>query len=462
MVQTAALVRTPSLAAAFALVLSVVVPASASAVEFRLDGYYRFRANLFDTLSLDRDHADTEGVRTYLEHRLLLSPQLRVNSNVHVFLDVDVMDALRFGSNPEILQAIGAVNSADGTAFNEPLGLSGSVLPGSDYRESVFVRRAWAELYTKYVDLKVGRMGSHFGMGLVANDGRCDTCEYGDTVDRVMVSTSALDPARISVAFDTRAEGWINRADDTHSFLFTGGYLGEVHKGAVWVRWTRQPSNGLNIANVNLWGATQLGPLSIEGEGVFIGGRADSTDIGVEDLEILQGGGAFKVGLQMNPVDFGVHFGFASGDTDHTDTRWTALRMDRDHDVGMLMFEHAMPQFARGAAADAENQNIDTSRAITGEGVTNAFYIVPSVHVEPIDNVRLGVSLTAAFPLIRTVFDATDEAGAYGAEIGFNGSWTIAGAFEIGGRAAIFIPGDVFGTGLAPTVGAELRALVHF
>lgn len=462
MVETAALVRTPSVAAVAALVLSMLLPASASAVEFRLDGYYRFRANLFDTLSLDREHEDTEGVRTYLEHRLLLAPQLRVNSNVHVFLQLDVMDALRFGSDPEILQAVGAVSTADGSAFNEPLGLSGSVLPGSDYQESLFVRRAWAELYTKYVDLKIGRMGSNFGLGVVANDGTCDTCEYGDTVDRVMVSTSALDPARISIAFDTRAEGWINRSDDTHSFLFTGGYLGEVHKGAVWVRWTRQPSNGLNIANVNLWGATQLGPLSIEGEGVLIGGRADATDIGVEDLEILQGGGVFKVGLQMNPVDFGVHFGFASGDTDPTDTRWTSLRMDRDHDIGVLMFEHSMPQYGRGAAADEENQNVDVSRAVVGEGVSNAFYIIPSVHVEPVDNLRLGVSLTAAFPLIRTVFAATDEAGAYGAEIGLNARWTIAGAFEIGGRAGIFIPGDVFGTGLAPIVGAELRALVHF
>jgi hypothetical protein len=430
-------------------------------LEFRLDGYYKARANLFDTLSLDREHADTEGVRTYFEQRLLLAPQLRVNSNVHVFMQLDVMDALRFGDNPEVLQALGAVSST-GEAFNEPLGLSGTVLPGSDYRESLFVRRAWAELYTKYVDLKIGRMGSHFGMGLVANDGMCDTCEYGDTVDRVMVSTSALDPARISIAFDTRAEGFINRADDTHSFLFTGGYLGEVHKAALWVRWTRKPSDTLNIANVNLWASTQLGPLSIEGEGVLIAGRADETEIGVEDIQFLQGGGAFKIGLKMNPVDFGVDFGFASGDTDPTDAKWTALRMDRDHDVGVLMFEHAMPQYSRGAAADAENQNVDTSRTVTGEGVSNAFYIIPSVHVEPLPNVRLGVSLTAAFPLIRTVFDETEEAAAYGAEIGFNGMWTIAGAFELGGRAGIFIPGDVFGQGLAPIVGAELRALVHF
>jgi hypothetical protein len=83
------------------------------------------------------------------------------------------------------------------------------------------------------------------------------------------------------------------------------------------------------------------------------------------------------------------------------------------------------------------------------------------VHVEPRDNLRFGVSLTAAFPLIRTAF-GDDERTAYGAEIGFNGRWTIAGAFELGGRAGIFIPGDIFGTGLAPSVGAELRALVHF
>ena len=147
----------------------------------------------------------------------------------------------------------------------------------------------------------------------------------------------------------------------------------------------------------------------------------------------------------MNPIDVGLKFGVASGDTDPTDSRWTALRMDRDHDIGLMLFEHAMPQFARGAAADEENQNIDTSRAVTGEGVTNAFYIRPSLHVEPIDDVRLGVSLTAAFPLIRTGFDNVDgEATAYGAEVGFDGQWTI-GAFD-GGRCAC-IPGDIYGPG---------------
>ena len=59
----------------------------------------------------------------------------------------DVLDALKFGSNPEVLQAVGAVQE-DGDPFDEPQALSGSVLPGSDYRESLFVRRAWAELST--------------------------------------------------------------------------------------------------------------------------------------------------------------------------------------------------------------------------------------------------------------------------------------------------------------------------
>ena len=168
--------KLPALAIAATLVALglTLAPSPAQAVEFRLDGMYRLRANLFDTLSLDREVEESEKVRTYLDQRLRLIPHLCVGSNVHVYLDLDVMDGLRFGAQPEVLQAIGQSQDS-GLPFDEPIALSGSVGPGSDYRESLFIRRAWAELYTPYVDVKLGRMGSHWGMGLLANDGNCDT-----------------------------------------------------------------------------------------------------------------------------------------------------------------------------------------------------------------------------------------------------------------------------------------------
>ncbi len=436
-----------------------LLPGAAEAVEFRLDGMYRVRANLFDTLSMERETDRSEGVRTTLDQRMWLDAHLRLNANVHVFVELDLFDGAKFGDNPETLQAFGQVQE-NGERFEEPTALSNSVLPGTDYRESLFLRRAWAELYTPYVDFKVGRMGSHWGMGLVANDGDCDTCDYGDTVDRIMVSTSLLDPVRINFAIDTRAEGFINREDDTHSFLLSGGYLSEVHRVGAYLRWTRQPINSINVIHADLWGATKLGPLSLELEAALLWAEASNTEIGIEELKVLAGGGALRAGLDIHPFDVDFEVGLASGDSNNSDNEWHTFRFDRDHDVALLMFEQPLPIYAVGDAADADNQNEDFAGMITGEGVSNAFYVRPAVHFDILDNLKAGLSLTASTPLVKEAFDGAPEG--YGAEIDVDATWTLYSHFELGGRAGILFPGPVYGEGRAVVFGGELRALVHF
>ena len=441
------------------LAVAFLWPTSASAVEFRLDGWYRFRASLFHSLSLNTDDADSEGTRHWFEQRLRLAPQFRINPNVHVFMDLDVLDALRFGQKAEQLTAAGTADLT-GAPFTEPLPLSDSVVPGDDYTESLFVRRAWAELYTGWVDLKVGRMGSHFGMGLLANDGNCDNCDYGDTVDRVMISTSKIDPVRISFAVDMRSEGFINRNDDTHSFVLTGGYLGEVHKVGAWVRWTRRPSQQGNVINADIWGATRLGPLSAQLEAVLTWASLGQTDIGIEDLKVLSGGGALEAALTIHPWEVGFEVGMASGDKDPTDTEWHTFAFDRDHDIALILFEEPMPVYARGDAADEANGNLDSSRVLTGNAVSNAFYLRPRFHADVRENLRFFVTVAAAFPLVKEAFPGSPKA--YGVEFDFGARWKLASAFELSATAGLFLPGDVYGAGLPPVFGGELKAFVHF
>jgi hypothetical protein len=428
-------------------------------MELRLEGWYRFRARLFHSLSLNPDDADSEGTRHFFDQRLRLAPQLRIHPSVHIFMDFDVLDLAKMAGASEQLTAAGTSNGT-GTPFTEPLALSDSIIPGDDYKESLFVRRAWAELYTGWVDIKVGRMGSHFGMGLLANDGNCETCEHGDTVDRVMISTSKIDPVRISLAVDMRSEGFVNRNDDTHSFLLTGGYLGEVHKVGAWVRWTRRPSQSSNVVHADIWGATRLGPLSAQLEAVLTWAKLGQTDIGVEDLQVLSGGGALEAALTIHPWEVGLELGMASGDGNPTDTEWHAFSFDRDHDIALILFEEPMPVFARGDAADEANANLDTSRVLTGDAVSNAFYLRPRFHADVRENLRLFVNVAAAFPLVPKAWPG--EPKAYGVEFDFGARLTFARAFELSGTAALFLPGDVYGTGLPPVFGGELKAFIHF
>lgn len=72
------------------LVAATAAPAPASAVEFRLDGMWRLRADLYDTLSLERGEERDEVRRHFIDQRLRLVPHLRINAGVHLYLDIDV------------------------------------------------------------------------------------------------------------------------------------------------------------------------------------------------------------------------------------------------------------------------------------------------------------------------------------------------------------------------------------
>ena len=70
-------------------------------------------------MSLEQE-PESPAVTNWMDHRLLLRPHLRFSAGVHVHMDIDVMDALRFGSNPEVLPALGALQES-GEAFDEPV-----------------------------------------------------------------------------------------------------------------------------------------------------------------------------------------------------------------------------------------------------------------------------------------------------------------------------------------------------
>lgn len=151
--------------------------------------------------------------------RLRLEPTIQLSETVTVHTQVDLLDNLVLGSTPAGTWRDGSTGG--GTV---PLGAftGGQTTPeesSSGLRESIAVRRAWAEVSTALGFIRFGRMPDHFGLGLVANSGRrADTdyatwetmwrpgalaniggdnpvgydldSDYGDTVDRVMFSTS--------------------------------------------------------------------------------------------------------------------------------------------------------------------------------------------------------------------------------------------------------------------------------
>lgn len=126
--------------------------------------------------------ADTQGFATM---RFRLEPTINVTEDVRIKAQIDIFDNMVLGSTPE-----GFPNPS---GFAPLIAFTPGAVPPSDgtnsLKDSIRVKRAWGEVVTPFGMLAFGRMGSHWGMGLLANDGNCMDCDYGDTWDRVMFVT---------------------------------------------------------------------------------------------------------------------------------------------------------------------------------------------------------------------------------------------------------------------------------
>lgn len=121
--------------------------------------------------------------------RLRLEPVLNVYEDIKIKAQLDVLDNLVLGSTP------------DGFPVNPITPLlvfSQTQIPPVDginslWTDSIRVKRVWAEVMTPLGQLRVGRMPSHFGMGILANEGRGLDQNFGDTADRIMFATKIGD-----------------------------------------------------------------------------------------------------------------------------------------------------------------------------------------------------------------------------------------------------------------------------
>lgn len=129
--------------------------------------------------------------------RLRLEPVINVDEKSSVHFQVDMYDNFVLGSTPDGLLA-------DGSAAPTYIPISAfspSQAPpqaGRNLdRDSIVVKRAWAEVMTPLGLLKFGRMPSHWGMGILANGGGHDPftgnydldADYGDSADRLLFGT---------------------------------------------------------------------------------------------------------------------------------------------------------------------------------------------------------------------------------------------------------------------------------
>jgi uncharacterized protein (TIGR04551 family) len=201
---------------------------------FQLNGYIRFRAYLFHAANLgiwegssgprspfpipytevgstgmsgvmtnptsscaarENSNCRTDNL-TSADMRLRLEPTVNVTEQVRVKAQLDVFDNLVMGSTPEsyYINRAGAAGGAAAPTQDVPVVAFArtQVAPESGTNSvysSIRAKRAWAEVRTPFGELRFGRMPSHWGMGMLVNNGDCLDCDFGHNADRVMFAS---------------------------------------------------------------------------------------------------------------------------------------------------------------------------------------------------------------------------------------------------------------------------------
>ncbi len=185
---------------------------------FQPHGYFRVRGEFFYNMNLGRG-ADPAGnflfpgpfigtgdnkSQSDANMRFRFEPTLAVSEDLSIYFQADILDNVLLGSSP--------VTDVYLDPFT-PL----SVLANRHGEGVVNVKRVWGRVNTAFGELLFGRMGYHWGLGILHNDGNCLDCDYGDTYDRFAFTTRELKGHHFSLMFDILDKG-----------AFTTGEKGEL------------------------------------------------------------------------------------------------------------------------------------------------------------------------------------------------------------------------------------------
>ena len=97
--------------------------------------------------------------------RLRVEPIFNASENVRVRIQADILDNIVLGSTPASFPEVGGVGPSD-LDVADFFGASQVSLG-----DTIRVKRAWAEAKIPYGEVRFGRMGWHFGTGMLSNDG---------------------------------------------------------------------------------------------------------------------------------------------------------------------------------------------------------------------------------------------------------------------------------------------------
>ncbi len=383
-----------------------------------------------------------------------------------------------------VLDAALGFDVVDGTVLGRTLATLGDKLP--DQRlETMIPQDAWIGVhYGKTVGIKAGLMTSHWGMGLVANDGgagrtvdRNDWFSLGRSGDRVArVQVYAMPFAEDK---DSPLRGWLVSAsadsvidDDTltganqkanqYSFAtklyldkqrwagFYGAYRDQhqddgktlkvgVLDGALDFDYRDAARNGMRLEAECAWitGDTTLSP---------------TPDHPTHDIAQLGAMGRLSWAGVMPGMTLQLDGGYFSGDDNLDDGKLTAFHADRNVRQGLVLFERVLAWQTGRSRLQASNPNLvgkpaeDLDRLASDGSIFNAATIFPKIGYRVTDHIEIYGGALFAFSPSR-VYDPYNTrvyGGGYPRNYlnGDSGNSRVLGTeFDVGVRGQMHLPG---------------------
>ncbi len=350
----------------FALALFIVAALPAAATQslplgkgetpavIALDGEYRLTSTLLSAFPVDADGNTLDQAKVFDQ---------RLRAGVH-------LSYLRFRVGTEWDLFTGQLfGDTWGFELDERRRYENSVIA----RESFVPRRAAVTLAWPAVMVEAGLVTSHWGLGLMANDGAHDPMfgrsDFGDRVVRVRVTAKPLylakghpkrDTLHLTGAFDwVVADDMARHSQRQRAFqgIFSLLYADAAsNRLGVYAVYRHQDEldedRGTRAGAVDLFGQFPLALTSsgwgllAAAEGAVIAGSTDraTTYASPERVSVFSGGAAGVVTVHSPQKRFQAHLrsGIASGDPETDDGVSRDFTFDRDFDVGMILFDQLM------------------------------------------------------------------------------------------------------------------------
>ncbi len=305
----------------------------------------------------------------------------------------------------------------------------------ADGRTTVHLRNMSLQAQLPVLNVETGLMTSHWGLGMLANDGVHEPYfglpEFGDRVIRARVTTK---PA---MASDWYLTGAIDRVIQDE--LTVDPRRQWTQQGILSLLWKRDAESGGVYAvarrqeELDAQRQTTVGVLDVYVdlqrpiandlavhlgcEGAVISGKTDrSTSYESRERLLIRSAGASGFAmLSARGISTGAGFGYASGDADPADDQLNDFTFDRNHGVGMVLFDEV-----QGAIEAATHQNLinpehagvppDAVEATVTEGAfRRASYLQPRLEIDPVEwlHIRAGWLLAwSTAPIMQPFYTA--------------------------------------------------------